>query len=205
MSQGPGNRHQRSAVDRTTFRKLLDRPRRVFQDFHAPALEAGPDSNRIWPRRLPAHSDAHASPCLAAMEKFSCRTDRRLRRRRPTRLIVDLSYVLFLHISLAEDQAVFWTVMIELSFLLALQLRDNALSQRPAELSSPLVERVDIPNDALGQNGFFVKGNEFTEHFWCEPFGKNRVRWPVTLEDAMRHQPVRRALSLHLFGRLAKR
>src|SRR5258705_6719878 len=95
--------------------------------------------------------------------------------------------------------------MIELGLLLALQLRDDALSQHLAELDAPLVERVNIPNHPLGENGVFVKGNEFTEHFWCEPLGEYRVRWPVTLEDPMRHEPVRRALSLHLFGRLTER
>src|SRR5258705_9208574 len=95
--------------------------------------------------------------------------------------------------------------MIELGLRLALQLRDNALSQHLAELDSPLVERVDIPNHPLGENEMFVKGNELTEHFWCEPIGKNRVRWPVAFEDPMRHEPVRRALSLHLFGRLTER
>src|SRR5882724_264856 len=94
--------------------------------------------------------------------------------------------------------------MIELWFLLALQLRDDALSQHLAELDSPLVERVNIPNHPLGENRVFVKGNEFTEHFWCEPLGENRVRWPVALEDSMRYEPIRHALSLHLLGRFTE-
>ena len=36
-------------------------------------------------------------------------------------------------------------------------------------------------------------------------FGENRIRRPVAFEDAMRHQPVRRAFRLDLLGRLAER
>src|SRR6267142_490099 len=94
--------------------------------------------------------------------------------------------------------------MIEPGLHLAIKLRDNALGQHLAELDTPLVERVNIPNDALCENRVFVKGNELTESFWCEPLGKNRVRWPVALEDPMRHEPIRRSLSLHLFGRFTE-
>jgi len=57
--------------------------------------------------------------------------------------------------------------MIELGLLLAFKLRDNALSQHLAELDTPLVERVNIPDDALCENGVFVKSNELDQRFRC--------------------------------------
>ena len=50
--------------------------------------------------------------------------------------------------------------MIEIGLRFALELRDYALGQHLAESNSPLVEPVEIPNDALRKNGMFVKGQE---------------------------------------------
>ena len=61
--------------------------------------------------------------------------------------------------------------MIEIGLRFALELRDYALGQYLAELNSPLVERVDIPNDGLRKNGMFVKGHELTQSFWGELVG----------------------------------
>src|SRR4030095_8928055 len=94
--------------------------------------------------------------------------------------------------------------MIELGLRLALKLWDYALGQYLAELDTPLVERVNIPDDALCENRVFVKRDEMSQRFWCEPLRKNRVRWPVALEDPMRHEPIRRALSFHLLWCLTK-
>src|SRR5262249_49172401 len=73
------------------------------------------------------------------------------------------------------------------------------------EFYTPLVERIDVPNDALSEDRVFVKGNELTERFRCQPPGKNGVRWPVALEDPVRHEPIRRALGLHFLGRFTQR
>src|SRR5262249_53528066 len=87
---------------------------------------------------------------------------------------------------------------------LGLKLRDDALSQHLAEFDSPLVKRINVPDDALSEDGVFVKGNEFAESLRCESLGQNRVRWPVAFEDSMRHEPIRRAFFLHLLGRLTE-
>src|ERR1700754_4357877 len=94
--------------------------------------------------------------------------------------------------------------MFEIGFCIALELRDNSLRQHFAEFNSPLVERVNIPDDALCENGVFVKSNELAQRLRCEPLSKNRVRWPVAFEDPMRHEPIRCALSFHLLWRLTK-
>jgi hypothetical protein len=62
--------------------------------------------------------------------------------------------------------------MIEIGLRFALELRDYALGQHLAEFNSPLVERVEIPNDALRKNGMFVKGQELTQCFLSELVGK---------------------------------
>src|SRR4030095_8427803 len=94
--------------------------------------------------------------------------------------------------------------MIELGLRLALEFRDNSLSQHLAELDAPLVERVNIPNDALCENRVFIKSHELTQHFRRELVGKDRVRWTVGLEDPGGHEPIGRALSFHLLWRLTK-
>src|SRR4030095_5892519 len=94
--------------------------------------------------------------------------------------------------------------MLEIGFCIALEFRDNSLRQHFAEFNSPLIERVDIPDDALCENRVFVKSNELAQRFWCELVSKNRVRWPVGCKHAVRHEPIGRALSLHLLWRLTK-
>src|SRR5262249_10813903 len=95
--------------------------------------------------------------------------------------------------------------MPELGLRLVLKFWDNALRQHLAEFHTPLVKRIDVPNDALSEDRVFVKGNELTERFRCQPPGKNRVRRPVTLEDTMRHEPIRRPFGLHFLLCLTER
>ena len=49
-----------------------------------------------------------------------------------------------------------------------------------------------------------VEGDELAEDFRGEALGKDRVRWAVALEDAMGHEPIRRAFSLDFVRRLAE-
>src|SRR5262249_4926262 len=74
-----------------------------------------------------------------------------------------------------------------------------------AQLDAPLVERIDVPDDALSEDAMFVERDELAQRLGCEPVGKDRVRWPVALEDAVWHEPVWRAFRLNLLGCLAKR
>ena len=59
--------------------------------------------------------------------------------------------------------------------------------------------------DALREDAVLVERDQLAEHRRRQPLGEDRVRRPVALEDAVRHQPVRRALGPHLLGRLAER
>ena len=87
----------------------------------------------------------------------------------------------------------------------ALEFRDDALRQHLAEFHAPLVERIDLPDGALGEHGMFVKSDELAESLRREPVGEDGVRRAVALEDAVRHEPVRRALGFDLLRRLSER
>ena len=65
-----------------------------------------------------------------------------------------------------------------------------------AQLDAPLVERVDVPDRALREDGVLVEGDELAEHFRREPLGEDRVRRAVAFENPVRHEPIRRALRL---------
>src|SRR5262249_40365040 len=96
------------------------------------------------------------------------------------------------HFPITPDQVVRGAVVPELRSCRALQFGNDRLRQRLAQLDAPLIERVDVPNDALGVDAMLVKCDELTQCFRGEPIGENRVRWPVTLEHAVRYKPVRR-------------
>src|SRR6185503_8994448 len=94
--------------------------------------------------------------------------------------------------------------MVESGLRLALKFRNDALGQHFAQLNPPLIERINIPDNALGEDAMLVKSDELAERFRREPLGEERIRWTVALEDAMRHEPIRRALSFDLVRRLAE-
>ena len=73
-----------------------------------------------------------------------------------------------------------------------------------AELDAPLVERIDVPDRALREDGVLVERDQLAERFGREPLGEDRVRRTIALEDAMRHEPVGRAFGFDLLGRLAE-
>ena len=53
--------------------------------------------------------------------------------------------------------------MAELRLGCAFQFGDDALGQDLAEFHSPLVERVNLPDDALREDAVFVEGNKFAK------------------------------------------
>ena len=84
--------------------------------------------------------------------------------------------------------------MIELGLALALELGDDSLRQGLAELDSPLVERVDLPDRSLGEDAVLVKRHQRPQHGRSEAFGEDDVRRPVAFERAMRYEEVGDAL-----------
>ena len=55
--------------------------------------------------------------------------------------------------------------MVETRLCLALEFRDNALSQHFAQLDAPLVEGIDVPDRALSEDVVLVEGDELAEDF----------------------------------------
>src|SRR6516165_2074766 len=64
---------------------------------------------------------------------------------------------------IAPNQSVRRAVMVERWLGLTLELGDDPLRQHLAQLDAPLVERVDVPDDALGEHAVLVEGHEFSE------------------------------------------
>ena len=95
--------------------------------------------------------------------------------------------------------------MMQFRLRLALQFGNNPLRQLLAKLHAPLVERVDLPDGALGKHAVLVQRHQLAQRFGREPLRQNHVRRPVALKHPMRHQPVRRAFRLHLLGRFSER
>ena len=65
--------------------------------------------------------------------------------------------------------------MIESGLHRALQLRDNALRQDFSQLYTPLVERIEIPDDALRENVMFVERNKLSQSRGCKPPSEQHV------------------------------
>ena len=91
--------------------------------------------------------------------------------------------------------------MTEHGIFLALQLRDNALSQRFAEFDAPLIEGIGLSYRFLSENGVLVKGDEFVECFRRKPFREDHVERPVALKYPVGCEPVLRALGLPFYIR----
>src|SRR2546421_9475607 len=77
-------------------------------------------------------------------------------------------------LSVAANQVVGRAVMAERGLRLALELRDDALGQHLAQLDPPLIERVDVPDDALGEHAMLVECDELSERSRREPPGEDR-------------------------------
>ena len=81
--------------------------------------------------------------------------------------------------------------------LVGLQLRDDAAGELLAELNAPLIEAVDVPDDALDENLVLVHRDESAEGLRGNLLHKNGVRRTVALEDLERNDV------LHLIESLA--
>ena len=94
--------------------------------------------------------------------------------------------------------------MSQRGFCFGFKFWDNALGQHFAEFHPPLVERVDVPDNALGKDGVLVECNKLAERCGRERLGQDRIRRTVSLENPVRHEPIRRTFGLHLLWRLAE-
>ena len=63
---------------------------------------------------------------------------------------------------------------------------DDALGEHLLELDTPLAERVDASDAALGEAAVLVEGDKLAERRRRQALGEDRVDRPIALEDAMR-------------------
>ena len=84
------------------------------------------------------------------------------------------------------------------------ELAQNPRRQHLAQLHAPLVERIDIPDRALGKDRVFIQRHQLTQNRGRQHLRQDRVRRPVALKDLVRDQLGSHALGLHLLGGLAE-
>src|SRR5271167_4655058 len=91
-----------------------------------------------------------------------------------------------------------------LALSLALKLGDDVLGQHLAQLNTPLIKGVNLPDCALRKDAVLVQRHQLAQDLRRKRLDQNRIRRPIALEDAMRNQPVRSSLRLHLLRSLAE-
>ena len=89
--------------------------------------------------------------------------------------------------------------MVERGFRRAIELGNDALGQNLPELYSPLVEGIDLPDRALGEDTVLVKRDQLAERGRRQvAVDQDRVGWPVPLEEPVRNERLRSAFRLDL-------
>src|SRR5690606_32527723 len=82
-----------------------------------------------------------------------------------------------------------------------------------AELDAPLIERIDVPDDALGEHLVLVEGEELAQRSRIEPGKENHGARPIAgmhlvwnqALDLHSRQLLRLEISTHLLGALPER
>ncbi len=92
----------------------------------------------------------------------------------------------------------------ERRLVFAFELGDDARREHLAQLDSPLIERVDAPDDALSEDAVLVQRDERAEDVGREHLGEDHVRRAVALHHAVGHDALRGALGPHLVDGLAE-
>ena len=90
-----------------------------------------------------------------------------------------------LHLPIPTDQRICAAVMLEVGLSVGLKLGDDALGEGFAEFDAPLVEGVDVPDHALGEDAHLVEGDEPAERGGSEFFGEEDIRGAVSFKDAV--------------------
>lgn len=83
------------------------------------------------------------------------------------------------------------------------ELSQDLLRERLAELDTPLVEAVDVPDSALGEGEVLVVDDQGTKRGRCDLIGQDRGGGTVAQEGLVGDKFVRSALSLDLIWCLA--
>src|ERR1700722_17400743 len=108
-------------------------------------------------------------------------------------------------LAITPDQIVGGAVMLERRLRRAFELWNDALGQRLAELHAPLVEAIDVPDRALGEDAVLIERDQLAERLWRQTVEQNHIGRPVALEEPVWDEPIWRSLRLDLLGGLAER
>src|ERR1700745_1814645 len=102
------------------------------------------------------------------------------------------------------NQRIRRAVMSRLGLVFDFEFRNNALSQHLAELNAPLVERVYVPDHALGEDTMLIKRNELAQGIWCQLLDQNCVRRVVAFENTVWKERIDRAFSFDFLRRFTE-
>src|SRR5882672_10177164 len=100
--------------------------------------------------------------------------------------------------AVAADQVVGRTIVAELGGGLARELGDDALRQYLAEFDAPLIEGIDVPDHALGEDAVLVERDQLSQRRRGQPVHQNGIGGSIAFKHAMRNKPIRRAFGLDL-------
>jgi hypothetical protein len=112
--------------------------------------------------------------------------------------------LLLLQLAVSPDQSVGRAGVLQQGFLCVLEFGNDSSRQDLAQLHALSVKRVNVPDDTPCENSVLIEPYQLAKNFGSELVGENSIRWPVTFEDPVRHQPIGCTLSLHLIRRLAE-
>src|ERR1700722_6227594 len=88
-------------------------------------------------------------------------------------------------LAVAADEVVGRAVMIESRLSRALELRNDALGKNFAELDAPLIERINLPDRALGEHAVLVERDEFPKRARGQAIEQDGIGRPVAFEEPM--------------------
>jgi len=94
--------------------------------------------------------------------------------------------------------------MVELRLGLAFKFGNDALGENLSEFDAPLIEGIDVPDDALGEYAVFVERNELSQRCRSQPVHKDSVGWSIAVAHSVRDKPIRRTFGLDLLGRFSE-
>src|SRR3984885_8833806 len=106
--------------------------------------------------------------------------------------------------SITLDESVGRAVVCEGWLFRAFELGNDAHGEDFAELDTPLVEGVDLPDCSLDEDTVLVECNELAERCGGHVFGEDDGGWAVALEGLVGDEPVGDAFGLELLAGLAE-
>src|SRR5262249_18386677 len=90
-----------------------------------------------------------------------------------------IASVASLELAITSDQRIGRRVVFELRLGRTLELRNDPLGERLAEFHPPLVEAIDLPDRALGEDAVLVERDQLAERRGRQAFQHQGVGWTV--------------------------